>query len=220
MTDWAAWGTSVGTLVLAGATFAAVRSSNRSARIAERSLLTGLRPVLTAPRRDDPCVQIQFADGRTFDTGWGDALVRRENGVIYLAIQLRNGGAGVAHLVAYLLEPEPADRATQDPRGLALHRRGDPAPDLAAFTEQQRDLYIAAGDLGHWQAALRDPTTDLYAAMSEAITSLGRITIDLLYGDIEDGQRTITRFVLLPTEQQKWRCDVTHHWRHVAASEI
>ena len=37
----------------------------------------------------------------------------------------------------------------------------------------------------------------------------------LLYADIEDGQPTITRFVLLPSEQQKWRCDVSHHWRHV-----
>ncbi|MBV9166816.1 MAG: hypothetical protein JO342_11770, partial [Solirubrobacterales bacterium] len=172
MTDWAAWGTSVGTLVLAGATFAAVRSSNRSARIAERSLLAGLRPALTTPRRNDPRLEVQFADGRMFDTGWGDALVRRENGVIYLAFQLRNGGAGVAHLVAYRLEPEPATRATQDPRGLARHRRRDPAPDPTTFTEQQRDLYIAAGELGHWQAALRDPTAELYAAMSEAITSL------------------------------------------------
>jgi hypothetical protein len=213
MTDWAAWGTSVGTLVLAGATFAAVRSSNRSARIAERALLAGLRPALTTPRRDDPRVEVQFADGRVFDTGWRDTLVRRENGVIYLALQLRNAGAGVAHLVAYRLEPESAVRVAQDPRGVARHRRGDPAPDPATFTEQQRDLYIAAGELGHWQAALRDENTELYAATSEAITSLGRITIDLLYGDIEGGQPTITRFVVLPSEHDKWHSDVTHHWR-------
>jgi hypothetical protein len=190
-----------------------VRSSNRSARIAERSLLAGLRPVLTTPRQDDPTVEVQFADGRLFETGWGDALVRQDGGVIYLALQLRNGGAGVAHLVGYRLEPEPAQRASHDPRGVARHRRGDPAPDRTAFTEQQRDLYIAAGDLGHWQAALRDTTSELYTAMSEAIASLGRVTIDLLYGDIEDGQPTITRFVLLPSEHSKWRCDVTHHWR-------
>ena len=54
MTDWAAWGTSVGTLVLAGATFAAVRSSNRSARVAERTLLVGLRPLLVTSRAQDP----------------------------------------------------------------------------------------------------------------------------------------------------------------------
>ena len=37
MTDWAAWGTAVGTLALAGTTLVAVRSSNRSARIAEET---------------------------------------------------------------------------------------------------------------------------------------------------------------------------------------
>jgi hypothetical protein len=213
MTDWAAWGTSAGTLVLAGATFAAVRSSNRSARIAERSLLAGLRPVLTTSRQDDPPVEVQFADGRVFPAGWGDAVVRSVDGVVYLALQLRNGGAGVAHLLKYRLEPEAKRSVAQDPQGVARHRRGEAAPDPAEFIEQQRDLYIAAGELGFWQAALRDPTTDLYGAMVQAITTLGRVTVDLLYGDIEDGQPTITRFVLLPTERHKWRCDVTHHWR-------
>ena len=157
-------------------------------------------------------MEIQFADGRVFETGFGDALVRCKAGVIYLALQLRNGGAGVAHLEGYRLEPEPAQSVIEDPRGIARHRRGDPAPDPSTFIEQQRDLYIAAGDLGFWQAALRDPAVELYATMSRAITSLGRVTIDLLYGDIEGGQSTITRFVLLPSQSDKWRCDVTHHW--------
>ena len=169
--------------------------------------------MLTTPRRDDPALEVQFADGRVFETGWGDALVRCETGIIYLALHLRNGGAGVAHLAGYRLEPESAPSVTDDPRGLARHRRGDPAPEPSAFTEQQRDLYITAGDLGFWQAALRDPTAELYTAMSGAVTSLGRVTIDVLYGDIEDGQSTITRFVLLPSEQDKWRYDVTHRWR-------
>ena len=41
----------------------------------------------------------------------------------------------------------------------------------------------------------------------------GRLTVDLLYGDLEDGQPTITRFVLLPAPPDAWRCDATHHWR-------
>ena len=65
-------GASVGTLVLAGATFAAIRSSNRSARIAERSLLAGLR-LLVVARRDDPPEEVQFADGRVFKAGHGTA---------------------------------------------------------------------------------------------------------------------------------------------------
>ena len=43
-------------------------------------------------------MEVQFADGRVFETGQGDALVRSESGIIYLALQLRNTGAGVAHL--------------------------------------------------------------------------------------------------------------------------
>ena len=129
MTDWAAWGTSVGTLVLAGATFAAVRSSNRSARVAERTLLVGLRPLLVPSRAEDPAEQIQFADGRTFAVGDGRAMVRHEDGVIYLAIPLRNVGSGIAVLHGYHLEPEGAEKVAQDPLGPARHRRGDPAPD-------------------------------------------------------------------------------------------
>lgn len=46
-------GTSLGTLVLAAVTVGAVRSANRAARVAERSLLAGLRPVLLTSTLDD-----------------------------------------------------------------------------------------------------------------------------------------------------------------------
>jgi len=54
MADWAtisALATAGGTLVLAVATFASVRSANRAARTAERSLLASMRPVLTPRAR-------------------------------------------------------------------------------------------------------------------------------------------------------------------------
>ncbi len=108
MTDWAAWGTSVGTLVLAGATFAAIRSSNRSARIAERSLLAGLQPLLVLARRDDPPEEVQFADGRVFKAGHGTVLFYHESNVIYMALPVRNAGTGIAYLYGYRLEAEPA----------------------------------------------------------------------------------------------------------------
>jgi hypothetical protein len=212
MTDWAAWGTSVGTLVLAGATFAAVRSSNRSARIAERTLLVGLRPVLSPARAHDPDEQVQFADGRVFEVGHGRAMVREHDGVVYLAMPLRNAGAGVALLRGYSLQADTAEQVARDPLGPARHRKGDVAPNPSAFSEQQRDLYIPAGDSGFWQSALRDRQTELYRAVSEAAHSGGRITVDLLYTDHEGGQPTITRFVLLPGERERWRCDVTRHW--------
>ena len=47
MTDWvtiSALATATGTLVLAVATFASVRSANRAARVAEQAFLMGQRP--------------------------------------------------------------------------------------------------------------------------------------------------------------------------------
>jgi hypothetical protein len=212
MSEWAAWGTSVGTLALAGVTLTAVRSSNRSARVAERSLLVGMRPVLACGRPQDPIEQVQFADGRVFEVGAGGALACREGDAIYLAIPLRNVGAGIAQLRAYHLEAASAQGAAEDERGVALHRRGDLAPEESLFTRQQRDLHVPAGDVGFWQAALRDPSSDLYASTDEAIQTGGRLTVDILYGDHDGGQPAIVRFVLLPTGNGRWRCDATRYW--------
>jgi hypothetical protein len=204
-------GTAVGTLVLAVATFAAVRSGSRTARIAERTLLAGLRPVLVPSRPQDPAEDVLFADGRTFPVGGGRAMGVEDAAVVYLAIPVRNVGAGIAVLSAYRLEAEAADGVARDPLGPARHLRGDEAPDRSSFLRQQRDIYVPAGDLGFWQAALRDPDAPIYAAVSEAIQTGGRVTVDLLYEDHEGGQPTISRFVLLPSEDG-WRCDVTRHW--------
>ncbi len=68
MADWvtiSSLATAGGTLVLAVATFSSVRSANRSARVAELSLLTGLRPVLIPSREDDPTVRVRFGDGHS-----------------------------------------------------------------------------------------------------------------------------------------------------------
>jgi len=119
VTAWvtlADFGTAVGTLVLAGATFVSVRASARSTRIAERALLAGQRPVLISTRR-----------------------------------------------------------------------------------------------AGFWQAALRDPGTRLHGEVTRAIATRGRVTVDLLYGDHEGSQPSVTRFVLLP-EDGSWRCDATRYW--------
>jgi hypothetical protein len=54
--------TAGGTLVLGIATFAAVRSANRAARIAERSFQIGLRPVLAPSRLEDAPQKVMFVD--------------------------------------------------------------------------------------------------------------------------------------------------------------
>ena len=67
--DWVAASsiaTAAATLVLALATFAAVRSANRAARVAEQSLLASLRPLLAPSRLDDPPQKVGFADDRWF----------------------------------------------------------------------------------------------------------------------------------------------------------
>jgi hypothetical protein len=55
--------TAAGTLVLAVATFSAVRSSNRSARIAEVALQEQRRPLLAPSRLEDPKQKIMFLEG-------------------------------------------------------------------------------------------------------------------------------------------------------------
>ena len=101
MADWvtiSSLATAGGTLVLAVATFSSVRSSNRSARVAERSLYAGLRPVLIPSREDDPTERVRFGDERlVVIPGHGGALELGRD-AIYLGIGLRNGGAGVAVL--------------------------------------------------------------------------------------------------------------------------
>ena len=57
MADWvtiSSLATAGGTLVLAIATFSSVKSANRSARVAERALLAGMRPVLMPSRAGRP----------------------------------------------------------------------------------------------------------------------------------------------------------------------
>jgi len=65
MTDWvtiSSLATAGGTLVLAVATFAAVRSSNQAARTTERALLAGIRPLLMPTRLQDPPEKVGFQD--------------------------------------------------------------------------------------------------------------------------------------------------------------
>jgi hypothetical protein len=193
-----------GTLVLAVATFAAVRSANRAARAAERSLLAGLRPLLVPSRLDDGQQKVFFGDGWHVMLPGGRGVAQEEKGTVYLAASLRNAGTGIGVLHGWLFHPGDY--------------RSDLHPDLETFTRQTRDLYIPSGDTGFWQGALRDPTAPDYKATLQAIEDRQPVTIDLLYGDYEGGQRVVSRFVLRPgreepgTGQPSWLLSVIHHW--------
>jgi hypothetical protein len=203
MADWAtisSLATAGGTLVLAVATFGSIRSANRSARVAERSLLAGVRPVLIPSRDDDPDERVRFGDAVVLEVkGHGGALTVVD-GRVYLAIALRNGGSGLAVIHGWRTE--------------VVELIGDvPRPTLEDFRRQQRDLYIPAGDTGFWQGAIRDRDDPDYDALRAAAASGQRVMVDLLYGDYEGGQRTIARFgINRGNEIEGERAEVLRYW--------
>jgi hypothetical protein len=200
--DWVAVSsiiTAAATLVLAIATFLSVRSANRAARAAERSLLAGLRPLLAPSRLDDQPQKVGFFDDRWFLIRGGGAIADASGDTVYLAFALRNVGSGIAVLHGWRFYPE------------LVPGMNDHAP-LEEFRRLTRDLYIAPGEVGFWQGAFRDPAEPAFAAARTAIERSQRLAVDVLYGDHELGQRSITRFALTPRDDGNWITSVSRHW--------
>jgi len=155
--DWvtvSALATAGGTLILALATFASVRSANRAARAAERSLLAGLRPVLMSSRLQDLPQKVSFFDQHWVTVEGGHAAFEVSEQAIYLVISLRNAGAGMAVLHGWQFHPE------------RLAGTDHPAPK--DFRRLTRDLYVPSGDIGFWQGAFRDPNEPIFATARDA----------------------------------------------------
>jgi hypothetical protein len=201
--DWAtisALATAGGTLVLAGATFASVRSGNRAARVAERSLLAGLRPLLLPSRPEDPPQKVNFVDGKWIMTPGGGAGAEATDAAVYLTLALRNVGTGIAVLHGWRFYP-------------GIVREGDPREDVDSFRRLVRDLYVPSGDVGFWQGAFRDATTTEFAQAHEVVEARGDWTLDVLYGDHEGGQRTIVRFAVFPRQGgDGWYATAGRYW--------
>ena len=202
MADWptiASLATAGGTLVLAAATFSSIRFGQRSTRIAERALLLGLRPVLAPARVTDPPEVVRFGEGRMVSVEGGMAAVEREGQNYYLVIPLRNVGSGLAVLQAW--------------RFMARRPEADsPHAPLDEHRPQLRDLYVPAGDTGYWQGAIRDPGDPFRQDLDEAYDAGEVLAVDLVYGDHEGGQLTITRFILSREQDCSWRPAVVRHW--------
>jgi hypothetical protein len=191
--------TAGGTLVLAAATFSAVRSANRSARIAEQALQEQRRPVLVHGRLDDPMQKVMFADGHWIRVEGSEAVIDEDDGVVYLGLAVRNVGAGLAVLQGWYPWTELL-------RGAADHA---PPED---FHRQGRDIYIAPGDIGMWQGALRDEDAEVRRGVAAARAERRGFTVDLLYSDQVGGQRTISRFGVTPGGDDRWLGSVGRHW--------
>jgi hypothetical protein len=100
-------------------------------------------------------------------------------------------------------------------RACATQHRAKPlaSPAVESFRRLSRDLYIPTGGTGFWQGAIREPEDQMRAGIDEAITEGAPLLVDLLYGDYEGGQRTISRFSLARTDAEGWLAGVVGHWR-------
>jgi hypothetical protein len=204
MADWvtiSSLATAGGTLVLAGATFASVRSANRAARVAEQSMLVGLRPLLMPSRMTDEPQKIAFVD-RWVRAPGGGGVAEVTDDAIYLAFGVRNAGAGIAVLHGWYLY-----------LGLESPGSTDSRAPIEQFHMLTRDLYIAPNDIGFWQGALRDRAAEEFGAARAAIERRERLVVDVLYGDHEGGQRVITRFSMTSRgDGEGWMVSAGRHW--------
>ena len=74
------------------------------------------------------------------------------------------------------------------------------------------DLYIAPGGAGYWESALRDESEPVHGEFARAVAQREAFTIDLLYGDQDGGQRTVSRCVVLPADDGGWYSQIVRHW--------
>ena len=200
--DWvtiSALATAAGTLVLALATFASVRSANRAARVAERSLLAGLRPLLVPSHLEDSAQKVAFIGSRYLVVPGGSATAECTDESILMAASLRNVGSGIAVLQGWHFYPQLDPRADY--------------PPPADFTRFTRDIYIAVGDAGFWQGTFRDPSAAAFAEARQTLEGHGAWMVDVLYSDAEGGQRIISRYSMNPrADGDGWLVAAGRHW--------
>jgi hypothetical protein len=202
--DWvlaADLGTAVGTTVLAVATFASTRSANRSARVAERALLEGIRPILLPSNWSNPPQKVRFADGRWVTALGARASLEITDEAVYLVMSVRNAGAGVAILHGWHLCADAQD----------------PLVPVDEFHRLTRDIYVPTNDPGFCQVAIRDPASaDFEVARAGAMGD--GFAVDVLYGDAEGSQRVVSRFFISHgppgpgDHDQEWIMLVSRHW--------
>jgi hypothetical protein len=201
MADWvtiSSLATAGGTLVLAAATFASVRSANRAARVAEVSVMANLRPLLMPSRLDDPVQKVGFSDSKWFAVSGGSGAAEATDQAVYLVMSLRNVSTGTAVLHGWWFSP-------------LLTGIGE-APPLDEIRTLTRDIYVAAGDIGFWQGAFRDPQAEEFSEAKRHIENQQAFAISVMYGDLEGGQRTITRFMMNPKPDGGWLVSAGRVW--------
>ena len=127
-------------------------------------------------------------------------MVEHVDGIVYLAISLRNVGSGIAVCQGW---------SVRAGSGSSLNYPTH-AP-VEEFRLQSRDLYVPVGDIGMWQGALRNPDDPVRAGVVDAVETGEQITVELLYSDQIGLQRTISRFGLMPANGT-WLASLSRHW--------
>jgi hypothetical protein len=200
--DWIAisgLATAGGTLALAATTYASVRSANRAARVAELSLLAGLRPLLVESGESSETLRVNFYDIQGIAVPGGRAAVELVDDRLFVVLSLRNVGSGIAVLHGGTLYPRRQS-------GNLAH------PEVDTYRRLQRDLYIPPGDIGFWQIAWRPDEIPAPPEILEAIER-GYLVADVLYGDFEGGQRAVVRLGLSREEDGAWHTSTVRHWQ-------
>jgi hypothetical protein len=191
--------TAGGTLVLAVATFASVRSANRAARVAEVSVMAGLRPLLMHSRMDDHDQKVGFQDDKWFHVLGGQGAADANDNAVYIVMSIRNVGTGIAVLHGWWFTEGHLAGITE-------------APPLDEMHRLTRDIFVPAGDVGFWQGSFRDPASEEYANARRVIEARQPFGISVMYGDLEGGQRAITRFGMIPITDDRWLVTAGRVW--------
>ena len=202
MADWVAissLATAGGTLALAATTYASVRSANRAARVAEASLLAGLRPLLVESGDADETLRVNFYDVHGIAAAGGRAAVEIIDGNVFIVLSLRNVGSGIAVLHGGKVYPVRQMAASPE------------SPPLDEFRVLRRDIYIPPKSIGFWQIAFREEEEERAAIMSGI--EYGYLMADVLYGDFEGGQRAVTRLGIAREEDGAWHLTSVRHWQ-------
>jgi len=155
------------------------------------------RPLLVSSRFQDPQQKIQFLEGKFLIVDGGTATLEVADGVVYMVISVRNVGTGLAVMHGWHVEVTGQPQQTH--------------PPLEDFTTQTRDIYVASGDVGFWQGALRDPAIAQFQAVAAAVEAGDPMMLSILYGDWEGGQRVISLFALRRAKD-RWLTTTGRHF--------
>jgi hypothetical protein len=159
--------------------------------------------VLMNSRLDDPPLKVGFMDGHWIKLGGGEASADATDEAIYLAASLRNVGTGIAVMQGWRMFPGERVTDLADEDEVPYHRL-------------TRDIYIAPGDIGFFQGALRDPEAEEFTAARKGIEARDMLTIQLLYTDHQGGQRVVTQLNFYAREHEdgntSWFVSTSRHW--------